>query len=127
MTDNLKKFLELLSQEDEAFIERVNRADDAGVIAIAKEKGLALTEEDLAQFEPEGEVPLDEADAVAGGKQCVCVLGGGGQPSGKCDLVCACTGGGTGYGADRENPSSHYQRCWCAGIGHGYNANKEEG
>ena len=66
MTENMKKFLEAVSQEKE-FTEKLTKAETVeAVIALAKEKGFTLTAEDL---KPQaGELNDDELDAVAGGE-----------------------------------------------------------
>jgi len=67
MTDNMKSFLETVS-EDKEFIEKLSKADSPeAVIALAKEKGFTLTAEDLTQEAPTGELTDDELDDVAGG------------------------------------------------------------
>ena len=67
MTDNLKSFLEAVS-EDKEFIEKLTRAESPeAVTALANEKGFALTPEDLTQETSTGELSDDELDDVAGG------------------------------------------------------------
>ena len=125
MTENVQKFLELASQEDEDYQKKLNGDDRDGVIALAAEKGITLTYADLEQQENEGEgeVSLDEADAVAGGKRCACVAGGGGEASGPCDLVCACVIVGVGKYEVKCAPEYHYDRCRCIGMGDGFTTN----
>ena len=99
MTDNMKKFLEAASQDRE-FVEKLNKAETPeAVISLAAEKGFTLTEEDLKPALQTGEVSDDEMDAVAGGKTCVCVAGGGGE-AGTRDETCACVLGGAGLYVD---------------------------
>ena len=67
MTDNMKSFLEAVS-EDKAFIERLSKAETPeALIALAAEKGFTLTAEDLTREAPTGELADDELDDVAGG------------------------------------------------------------
>ena len=122
MTENMKKFLEALSKQDKAFSEKVNNADKAGVIAMAKELGITLTDEDFAKpKEEEGEISLHEADAAAGGKKCYCAVGGGGEP-GDNDETCWCVAVGTGDGFPRWHgwcDPTEIERCICIGGGYG--------
>ena len=68
MTENMKKFLEEISGDKE-FLDRVEAAETPqAMIALAAEKGFALTEEDLAAEEAAGELSDDELDEVAGGR-----------------------------------------------------------
>lgn len=64
MTENMKKFLELVSK-DKALCENVCTAQKDTLFVIAKEIGFELKEEDLAA--PCGELGDDEFDAVVGG------------------------------------------------------------
>lgn len=113
MTDNLRKFLEAASA-DEAFAEKLSKAKTAeAVIALAAEKGFTLTEEEIRPKERSGEISDDEMDAVAGGAQCGCFLGGFGKEGGS-DYMCVCPVGGGGGSATLDE-----SRCICAlgGIG----------
>ena len=84
MTDNLKTFLEAVSQDRE-FTKRLTKAETPeAVIALAAEKGFTLTQEDLKQEPASGGISDDELEAVAGGKTCGCFFGGGGEWSGGC-------------------------------------------
>ena len=111
MTENMKKFLEEASKDKE-YLEKVNKAETPeAVIALAAEKGFTLTAEDLKPDQPTGELNEDELDAVAGGKACGCVVGGGGE-GGEADGVCACVLAGEGV-EDRKSTrlnSSHITR-----------------
>ena len=60
----------------------------------------------------EKELSMDELDAVAGGKQCVCVLGGGGEAD-SWSKTCWCVGGGGGENNDGS------PRCACPLAGGG--------
>ena len=66
MTESLKKFLEFMSTQDEATNEKVSKMGKDELIAYAAEAGFTLTPADLEEAEPEGELDLDDADAVAG-------------------------------------------------------------
>lgn len=121
MTDNLKKFLELVSAEDKAYAEKVCKADVDELIALAAEKGVTLTAADFEQpGDAEGEVSVDEADAVAGGGKCYCFLSGDGR-SGKTydseDNYCGCVvvGDGTGW----HGREGFRTRCDCPVYGSG--------
>ena len=120
MTDNLKKFLEAASQ-DKAFIEKLTKAETPEtVIDLAAEKGFTLTKEDLKPSPASGEMFDAELDAVAGGKACACVLGGGGEASGNDDL-CWCVFQGDGSSADRRDEYDY--RCYCVAAGGGTSKN----
>ena len=124
MTDNLQKFLEAASGDRE-FMDKVSKAETAeAVIALAKEKGFALTAADLTVEAKQGEVSDDELEAVAGGKVCVCVAGGGGE-AGNNDHTCWCVLVGEGSGYFHHNcgyygtKDGNENRCFCLGGGHG--------
>ena len=111
MTENMKKFLEEASK-DQGFIEKVYKTETPeALIALAAEKGFALTAEDLKPDHPTGELNEDELDAVAGGKACGCVVGGGGE-GGEADGVCACVLAGEGV-------DYRTVRCLCPLVGGG--------
>lgn len=104
MTENMKKLLELASNNPE-FQEKIRNATRENLIALAKEAGIALTD---ADFEVSvGEVSDNELDAVTGGKYCYCAIGGGGSSEYSKTIqskTCVCVGGGggeTGSGATR--------------------------
>lgn len=113
MTENLKKFLEAVS-EDEALAAKVGAEKDINVlIAIAKELGFALTPED---FEESHEIPDDDLDVVSGGSDdvsCACAMGGGGTKDNN-DKTCACVLAGAGYSKTGR------ERCVCGFAGYGY-------
>ena len=122
MTENMNKFLELVSQNTE-LAAKVNVADKNELIAMAKEMGIDLTEADFAQ--QAAELSDDELDAVAGGGVCVCVAGGGGSKKGASDDAkkywngldaCACVLGGMGYYGNGDRI-----RCTCMVGGNGSN------
>jgi len=110
MTDAMKKLLELVSQNEE-LQQKFQELNKDEFIAAAKDLGIELTEADLSE---NAEISDDELDAVAGGKTCVCVAGGGGEKS-KNDGLCVCVYAGVGATSDNKN------RCACAFGGAGYN------
>lgn len=114
----MKEFLELLEKNPEVK-QKVTEMDaniDTKVsdyIALAAEYGVKLTE---ADFQPSGEQELseDELDAVAGGKNCLCVIGGGGTGEEATKTkTCACVVCGYGYMEDDK------RRCFCTAGGSG--------
>ena len=113
MTENAKRFLEEASR-DTRFLEKLSMAETPEtVIALAAEKGFALTEEDMKPEKPAvGALSDDELDAVAGGKDCFCFAGGGGTGSDG-QKTCACVAYGQG---DMESGA---MRCLCPAIGSG--------
>ena len=67
MTEKMKALLEE-AEKDAGFAERLEAAQDAdALIALASEKGLELTKEDLTEETSSGELADDELDEVAGG------------------------------------------------------------
>lgn len=110
MTENMKKFLEAVSQNDELY-SKFSGATKEDMIAMAKEMGIELVDADLEQ---KAELTDDELDTVAGGKACGCVLGGGGEAGGRWNnKVCACVLGGGGETVDGKC------RCVCTAGGWG--------
>ena len=111
MTENLKKFLEAVSK-DEALKAKVNALESnketvtAGVIALAKELGIELSEADFAQ--PDGEISEDELGAISGGM---------GSPGSCTNSACWCTVGGGGGGRMLDDNSAF--GCACAVYGQG--------
>ena len=124
MTDNLKKFLEEASR-DADLAEQINTTQTIdAVISLAREKGYELTENNLKKPVDSVRQLLDEneLDAVAGGKACACVFGGGGEASNyykSRDMTCACVLTGVGYGADKTDADNTPVRCVCVGAGAG--------
>ena len=123
MDDLKEKIFELASQDAE-FAEKLGAAETPEAIAaLLAEKGLDVAAEDLQELvQPaeEGAVKLseDELDAVAGGKECYCVSGGGGK-KGKFDKTCACVAVGYGDAGDFG------MRCMCLGPGAGESYDKQ--
>ena len=133
MTENMKKYQELITSDEEAQKKLNEQAAESiqeakrNIIADAAEKGITLTEEDFADTADTGELSEDELEAVAGGKQCYCVLGGGGTATHSTEKTCACVLGGSGEGdiieKDLENPGrqpTHHYRCRCTCCVAGY-------
>ena len=117
MNENMKKFLELVSKDEnlkqkmQSFNEmEPEKAIQAG-IALAKELGIELIEADFAKEKSDGELNDEELDAVAGGN-CGCFLGGGGDGTNtrneSYSCVCVMYGEGGGGG-----------NCFCPGVGGG--------
>ncbi len=75
MTDNMKKFLELISGNEE-LTAKLNGASKEETIAIAKENGIELTDADFEAAS--GEIADDDLGAVSGGGEGrpVCFLNG---------------------------------------------------
>ena len=99
MSENMKKFLELVSKDEEMKKRMMDfndmetaKAIQAG-IDFAKELGIELTEADFVKEKAGGELNDDELDAVAGGGGCGCPVGGYGEGDG---YTCACVGYGQG-------------------------------
>ena len=128
MTENMKKYLELLSKDEEAQ-KKLNEQQSASIeeakgkiIADAAEKGITVTEEDFAEDTGTGELSDDELDAVAGGKDCFCVIGGGGEVSSAKERTCACVGFGMGQGYMYNRDIGEEiltSRCGCYAAGSG--------
>lgn len=77
MTENIKKLLELVSNNEE-LKNKLNNAPREEFIAIAKEQGITLTE---ADFEAgNGELSEDELDTVTGGVGLSYFIDHGGMP-----------------------------------------------
>ena len=112
MTENMKKFLSRIS-EDQELAEKLSKAEKEAMIAEAKEMGVELTD---ADFAPEENVlSEDELEAVAGGAQCSCVVGGGGKKDEAIgDKACGCAFYGQG------NNKNGNGRCLCPLSGAGY-------
>lgn len=103
MTENMKNFLAKVSA-DKALAKKASALEKAGLITLAKELGIELTEADF--IKPEGEISRDELEAVTGGEKCICVVGGGGTADSD-SKACGCVAWGAGY-HDNGN-----QRCYC--------------
>ena len=111
MNENMKKFLETVSKDAE-LCKKVSAMNKDDLLALAKELGLALAEEDL--IKPAQELEDDDLDTVAGGldAECVCFMGGGGAKDDD-DKTCACVMAGVGYKKNGDG------RCVCAVNGFG--------
>ena len=111
MTDNLRKFLEAISNDAE-LTKKINAMGKDELLALAKAQGLALTEADLLQ---KTELSDDNLDTVAGGSDvsCACAMGGGGTKDDN-DKTCACVIAGVGYDDEKG------ERCLCGFAGYGY-------
>lgn len=126
MSENLKKFLDLLGSDKEleakalACNELGEEKGREAMLALAKECGIELTAADLEkQEEPASrELDDDELDAVAGGAMaCLCSAGGGGggidDNDGKV-IGCACVA----YGQGGDGRASDCN-CLCMIVGVG--------
>ncbi len=116
MSDNMKKFLELVSK-DEKLKQRMQSFNDmepaaaiSAGIALAKELGIELSEADFAKEESGDELNDDELDAVAGG--------------GSADGLCVCSLAGGGGGTDRHDGDTY--GCACAFYGQGGDGNADD-
>ncbi len=102
MSENMKKFLEMASKDENlknklTELEKMEPTEAISTgIAMAKELGIELSEADFAMKEASGELSDDELDAVAGG-DCGCFAGGGGTVEYRNEkYTCACVGAGGG-------------------------------
>ena len=115
MTEKVKKFLQILSVDEALGKKAANAATIEEVIALAKEKGIELTEEDVCEANRESaHVDESELEAVVGGGACACVWGGYGAASDKNDGRCVCVLAGYGNGGPSGLP-----RCVCPQTGGG--------
>ena len=112
MTQNMKKFLEAVSQRED-LLAKINNMGKEELLALAKELNVELTEADLVK--PAEELSDDELDTVAGGSDvsCACAMGGGGTKDNN-DKTCACVLAGVGYDKHKR------ERCLCGFAGYGY-------
>lgn len=112
MVENLKKFFEEVSKDEELVAKIGNEKDVNALIAMAKDMGIELTAEDFLES---NEISDDDLDTVAGGVDvsCACAMGGGGTKDSN-DKTCACVIGGAGYA------NSGRERCVCGIAGCGY-------
>ena len=113
MSENLKKFLEAVSKNEE-LTAKVGSMEMNELIALAKQLGIELTEADFSKPAVQ-ELSDDELYAVAGGGDvsCACAMGGGGTKDSN-DKTCACVLAGAGYA------TSGRERCVCGFAGYGY-------
>lgn len=143
ITENMKKYLELISKDEKAKKELSEFEKEAlkeneetafqkmkeKAISDAAEKGITLTD---ADFENKtGELSDDELDQAAGGGQCVCILSGGGESETNAEKNCNCIAFGLGkYTKYVKRKSSctalsntaypeESNRCACVGYGNG--------
>ena len=126
MSENLKKFLDLLGSDKEleakalACNELGEEKGKEAMLALAKECGIELTAADLEkQAEPASrELDDDELDAVAGGDGfCYCTAGGGGGGTDDNDgkvFGCGCVA----YGQGGDGSASDCN-CLCMIVGQG--------
>ena len=94
MTDNMRRFLENISSNEEDRKKVCSLASNEEIIAFAKEKDFTLTDEDFEKAD--GELSNDELEAVSGGVEiCGCVAAGASQSDKVVDLL-MCVGMGSG-------------------------------
>ena len=124
MTENAKKWLELVSGDPELQqktkelqTETIDQ-QKAKITELAQAHGITLTEEDFA-IPQGGELSDDELDAVAGGDGCGCPAIGGGKGYDEkleYDYKCGCIAVGGGGGKTKEEKNLN---CICNIIGGG--------
>ena len=124
MTENIKKLLEKISQ-DEALQEKAKQMDSKEkLIAFARELGFELTEDDFKEETEQvksGEIDDDELEAVAGGARCMCAAAGGGKQSKRShEKRCACIGYGQGDWSNKKMQEMYGPRCTCIIGGDGF-------
>ena len=113
MTENMKRFLEAVSKNEE-LTAKIGSMDKDALIALARELGIELTDADLEKPAVQ-ELSDDALDSVAGGGDvsCACAMGGGGTKDSN-DKTCACVLAGAGYSKQGR------ERCVCGFAGYGY-------
>ena len=114
MNESAKAFLEA-AKGDPELCEKLAKMSVEDVIAVAKERGVQLTEADFKA--PAGEIGDEELGNVVGGGGCWCLAGGGGGGIDSVDLQaygCACVA--YGQGGDGNITDAN---CVCAGYGSG--------
>ena len=105
MTENMKKFLEAVSTNEEMQKKLTNVTEKEEIIARAAELGIELTAADLEQKQ---ELSDDELDAVAGGSG-----------------ACACMAAGGGGGRENDRSAKKYG-CACVAYGQGGNGSASD-
>ena len=132
MNEKVKRLLEVISEDQELSDRAGKAASFADIVALAGEKGIELTEDDLKEAAREQEkIDPAELDAVAGGKTCGCAIGGGGTGDRDGQSTCWCFVGGAGSTstpctAPGKSCQSTYTRCQCPLIGVGDDMNTYE-
>ncbi len=132
MSENLKSFLKLASQDESlkaraAELTKMEKEELVKTcIALAAERGITLTEADfeLVSGANSREISDEELDAVSGGgtgcfvsTHCVCYLGGSGSGVDEYDkskYVCACVA----YGQGGDGSADDFN-CFCPAYGNG--------
>ena len=125
------ELLMMLIESDEEFEKKFLECKDTGEVKkLTLEYNLELSDEDLDFSIDKEELDVEELEAVAGGKACVCVLGGGGEADRKGQGTCACVGAGWGkvdyscklsaiQSTGQGYQEGGYMRCCCCGGGGG--------
>lgn len=116
----MKEFLELMEKNEELKkqVEKLDaekNSQPSDYIALAAKYGVQLTEADFKPVDA-GELTEDELDAVTGGGDCSCIVGGGGSGDEGRTKTCACIMGGGGETSDGSC------RCICVTVGVGSTA-----
>ena len=125
MSENLKKFLDLIASNKEleakalACNELGEEKGKQAFIELAKENGIEITLADFEKKEAAVELNDDELDAVAGGtRACGCFAGGFGIGTDANDgntFGCGCAR----YGQGGDGKSANDCNCFCAVFGLG--------
>lgn len=128
MTQNSEKLMIMVETNEEFRNKFLECKESEEVKKLALEYDLELNDEDLDFSVDKEEIDAEELEAVAGGKACVCVMGGGGEANRKGQKTCACVGAGFGYVEfSCKFPSlsgsgtghDDYMRCMCIAGGGG--------
>lgn len=110
--ENVKKFLETMSNESQEAVAKLKDADAETIISMAKERGITITPEELNQDDTVDELSMDELAATAGGSVCVCAAAGGGVED-QYHKACACVLGG---GGEARNGGEKYYNIPCVCV-----------
>ena len=116
MKENIKKFMEVISEEGEDTIRQLKNADAETIISMALERGITIEADDLIQDDETKELSMDELAATSGGKICVCPAVGGGVADGH-HHACACVLGGAGEA--KSGYDTFREGCVCVLAGQG--------
>ena len=123
MTENGKKFLEILSSDTDMMKSCRECKDASDVINLASQKGLKLSEEDLnfgVEDPKYGKLADDDLEAVSGGAVCRCPFVGSGAATKKGQDICECAFFGEGMAITAERKYHNVDsRCFCMLGGHG--------
>lgn len=119
MSENLKKFLEYVSQNEQLKQEIESLGEEGSkeklilkAVEAAKAAGLELSAADFDTLSSDDTLSEEELAGVAGGDRCFCALAGVGDSSDYRN-PCLCSLGGGGTGTKKE----HTCGCVMAGVG----------